>query len=556
MKRTGSSNGIGRGSKPPLMDQRCNRKQRSKGWQCTGLKFEGNKYCEKHYMMLITEGKEYHCKIRDGKGWHCKESKFEDSDYCERHYLQNIAKKEKEKSMVKRKKMRKGVGERSGKKNRVEEKVENGVELEEEEEEGVGVRKKGLDAILRDSVSKERGNYTTSELILSLKTAFRYKDYEEVVQILEKKEKKLKLEKEVAGNRCSKLLNESEEKKKELVDVKEKLLEIELEKTSLEDEVWRHKRMCGELEEKVVRLEEDHKIVWERERQSQERITTLSGELKKINKNEIEILIVLKNENSDLGCAKRRAENELEVWKERFNELECAKRQEENDIEVSKERLNELERAKRQEENEIGVWKKRFSELETKCELKTACSPQVTIKEEVANCDAKRRAENEIEVGKKRFKEQETNCRLTSAGFPQVKAKEEALNYDPNKVYASANLDFARPSWAKEGGVAQPAEEGKKSESLQRVIQSEANGAAKGASISRDKIKKEDGISTFLLLDSVWAMKPLVGGKEIMKVLQLKDGNDQVVKWVNRLVKWELAYPSGTKQEYLKSQTG
>ncbi|KAF9598211.1 hypothetical protein IFM89_025908 [Coptis chinensis] len=53
------------------------------------------------------------------------------------------------------------------------------------------------------------------------------------------------------------------------------------------------------------------------------------------------------------------------------------------------------------------------------------------------------------------------------------------------------------------------------------------------------------------LIDSVWAMKPLVGGKEIMKVLQLKDGNDQVGKWVNRLVKWELSYPSGTKQEYL-----
>ncbi|KAF9589078.1 hypothetical protein IFM89_018809 [Coptis chinensis] len=409
---------------------------------------------------MMKRTTEKRCIRNDGKGWQCKGLKFEGNDYCEKHYLQRLPKREKEKKkvgkMVKRREEINGVEEEDeGVRKRVKRSQEtDGVQLEKEEE-GVGVSKKEIEAILRDSEIERRDKYTISELVFSLKTAFRFKEFEEVAQILQMREKKMKVEKEEAEKRCCKLLNEFEEKKKELVAVKEMLQDIELRKISLEDEVWGYRKTCDELKEKVTRLEEDHKVVCERERRSEERVITLSDELKKMNKREREIMFVLKNENRDLECAKRQAENEIEVWKKRFNELK------------------------------------------TNCVLKTESLPQLKIKEEVAKCDLKRRAGNEIEVSKKRFKEQETNCGSENAGFPQVKVKDEALNCD-RKVYASAIVDFARPSLAKAGGVAQFAEERKKSESAQRVIPSEVTGAPEGASLSVVKIKKEDGISKFL----------------------------------------------------------
>ncbi|XP_021896000.1 LOW QUALITY PROTEIN: putative CCA tRNA nucleotidyltransferase 2 [Carica papaya] len=52
-------------------------------------------------------------------------------------------------------------------------------------------------------------------------------------------------------------------------------------------------------------------------------------------------------------------------------------------------------------------------------------------------------------------------------------------------------------------------------------------------------------------LDKVWEVKPLVNGKEIMNVLQLKAGGPLVREWQQKLLAWQLAHPCGTAEECL-----
>lgn len=54
---------------------------------------------------------------------------------------------------------------------------------------------------------------------------------------------------------------------------------------------------------------------------------------------------------------------------------------------------------------------------------------------------------------------------------------------------------------------------------------------------------------TELGLDDVWKVKPLLDGKAIMGVLQLKSGGPQVGEWQKRVIKWQLIHPSGTAEE-------
>lgn len=49
-------------------------------------------------------------------------------------------------------------------------------------------------------------------------------------------------------------------------------------------------------------------------------------------------------------------------------------------------------------------------------------------------------------------------------------------------------------------------------------------------------------------LEKTWERKPLVDGKDIKSVLQLKDG-PLVGEWQKKVVQWQLAYPSGTSEE-------
>ncbi|RVX07111.1 hypothetical protein CK203_030553 [Vitis vinifera] len=52
-------------------------------------------------------------------------------------------------------------------------------------------------------------------------------------------------------------------------------------------------------------------------------------------------------------------------------------------------------------------------------------------------------------------------------------------------------------------------------------------------------------------LEEVWELKPLVNGKDIMNVLQLKSGGPLVRDWQQKLIQWQLAHPSGTAEECL-----
>ncbi|PIN09292.1 tRNA nucleotidyltransferase/poly(A) polymerase [Handroanthus impetiginosus] len=50
-------------------------------------------------------------------------------------------------------------------------------------------------------------------------------------------------------------------------------------------------------------------------------------------------------------------------------------------------------------------------------------------------------------------------------------------------------------------------------------------------------------------LEKVWEFKPLVNGKEIMSILQLKSGGPIVREWQQKLLEWQLAHPSGSAEE-------
>ncbi|KAG6390277.1 hypothetical protein SASPL_148009 [Salvia splendens] len=50
-------------------------------------------------------------------------------------------------------------------------------------------------------------------------------------------------------------------------------------------------------------------------------------------------------------------------------------------------------------------------------------------------------------------------------------------------------------------------------------------------------------------LDKVWELKPLVDGKRIMDILQIKSGGPIIKEWQQKLLQWQLAHPSGSTEE-------
>uniref|UniRef100_A0A2P2KV61 PolyA polymerase n=2 Tax=Rhizophora mucronata TaxID=61149 RepID=A0A2P2KV61_RHIMU len=67
----------------------------------------------------------------------------------------------------------------------------------------------------------------------------------------------------------------------------------------------------------------------------------------------------------------------------------------------------------------------------------------------------------------------------------------------------------------------------------------------------RDLFMEVEGAIIKLGLDKVWDVKPIVNGKDIMGVLQLKSGGPLVREWQHKLLAWQLAYPKGTAEECL-----
>ncbi|XP_031266869.1 tRNA nucleotidyltransferase cca2 isoform X1 [Pistacia vera] len=67
----------------------------------------------------------------------------------------------------------------------------------------------------------------------------------------------------------------------------------------------------------------------------------------------------------------------------------------------------------------------------------------------------------------------------------------------------------------------------------------------------RDLFEAVENAISKLGLEKVWDVKPLVNGKEIMSVLQLKSGGPLVREWQQKLLAWQLAHPSGTAEDCL-----
>ncbi|CAN1324403.1 tRNA nucleotidyltransferase cca2 [Linum perenne] len=67
----------------------------------------------------------------------------------------------------------------------------------------------------------------------------------------------------------------------------------------------------------------------------------------------------------------------------------------------------------------------------------------------------------------------------------------------------------------------------------------------------KDLFKAAEDAIIELGLDNVWDMKPLINGKEIINVLQLKSGGPLVREWQQKLMAWQLAHPTGTADECL-----
>ncbi|KAK4708436.1 hypothetical protein R3W88_029361 [Solanum pinnatisectum] len=63
--------------------------------------------------------------------------------------------------------------------------------------------------------------------------------------------------------------------------------------------------------------------------------------------------------------------------------------------------------------------------------------------------------------------------------------------------------------------------------------------------------KTVENVVRTLGLEKVWEMKPLVNGKEIMNILQIKSGGPVVREWQQKLLEWQLAHPSGSAEECL-----
>lgn len=65
----------------------------------------------------------------------------------------------------------------------------------------------------------------------------------------------------------------------------------------------------------------------------------------------------------------------------------------------------------------------------------------------------------------------------------------------------------------------------------------------------KEKYIRVERSITELDLDGVWKLKPILDGKSIMGVMQVKSGGPLIGKWQQRVLKWQLAHPDGTVDE-------
>ncbi|GJT36877.1 putative CCA tRNA nucleotidyltransferase 2 isoform X1 [Tanacetum coccineum] len=71
----------------------------------------------------------------------------------------------------------------------------------------------------------------------------------------------------------------------------------------------------------------------------------------------------------------------------------------------------------------------------------------------------------------------------------------------------------------------------------------------------REVFKKVEQEIMKLGLDKVWEVKPLINGKDIIRLLELGKGGPVVSEWQRKLLQWQLAYPSGSVEECIDWMT-
>ncbi|KAI3902961.1 hypothetical protein MKW92_045903 [Papaver armeniacum] len=111
-------------------------------------------------------------------------------------------------------------------------------------------------------------------------------------------------------------------KEMECVGFEGKLKNLMSAKVALDHELEDYKTTCSRMKEEITGLTNVGKIMSEREKTSHDRIAYFEELVKKMESDEKDMLVQLKNENMVLERGKRRAEDETENWKKRFMELE------------------------------------------------------------------------------------------------------------------------------------------------------------------------------------------------------------------------------------------
>lgn len=105
------------------------------------------------------------------------------------------------------------------------------------------------------------------------------------------------------------LSGELEKKKKECVEIHGKLVDLERRKIAAGDEFKQLKRRQErDADSRIARLQQDQKVFGQRQERILERITHFGEEFKKI--------------DTELKHGKRRAEDEIQIWKKKFCDLE------------------------------------------------------------------------------------------------------------------------------------------------------------------------------------------------------------------------------------------
>ncbi|XP_026453363.1 tropomyosin beta chain-like [Papaver somniferum] len=215
------------------------------------------------------------------------------------------------------------------------------------------------------------------------------------------------------------LLVEFQEKKIECELVKSELKELSESKIGVGNGLKEYHIMCNRCKERRNKsLKEEKRIANEREKKENERITSLEKEIMKMESDQREKCDEFNKEIMELEYVKRRAEDEIEIWKKKFKDSKCSKRRAEDEIQIWKEDVTNLECRKRRAEDEVEIWKQKFKDAES----------------------GKRRAEDETEVWKKKFIDSECANRRAEDEIQIWKQEFEGLESERTRAYVEINL--------------------------------------------------------------------------------------------------------------------